>query len=81
MSPTGSDDTTGSKNESGDTAAMLIPPPTMSVGMFTEILTVAPGQAAAGVKVIGKVDPSRAKTGETPANATRTTSNTIEIVL
>jgi hypothetical protein len=79
MSPTGSDDTTGSKNESGDTAAMLIPPPTTSVAMFTEILTVAPGQAAAGVKVID--DSNGANTGETPANATRTMSNPIEIVL
>jgi hypothetical protein len=46
--------------------------------MFTEILTVAPGQAAAGVKVID--GSNGANTGETPANATRTMSNTIEIV-
>jgi len=67
MSPPGSDVTT----------APITPPKVSWKGMFAEILTVAPGQAAAGVKVMNV----GAKTGETPANATRTTSNTIEIIL
>jgi hypothetical protein len=41
-------------------------------------MTLVPGQADAGVKVIAIL---WAKTGETPANATRTMSNPIEIVL
>jgi hypothetical protein len=51
----------------------------VSPGKSPTRLTVAPGQAAAGVKVINML--SVAKTGEPPANATRTTSNTIEIIL
>jgi hypothetical protein len=41
-------------------------------------MTLVPGQADAGVKVIAIL---WAKTGEPTANATRTTSNTIEIIL
>jgi hypothetical protein len=63
---------------SGDTAATLIPPPTMSgVGKVT--VTVVPGHAAGGSKASGNDGP--AKTGETHTNMTKTMSNASEIVL
>jgi hypothetical protein len=62
--------------KSGDAAAMLIPPPTMSAKGSAKV-TLSPGQAAGGSKVIAILG---AKTGETPANATRTMSKPIEIV-
>jgi hypothetical protein len=51
----------------------------VSKGNSPTRLTVAPGQAAAGVKVINML--SAAKTGEPTANATKTTSNIIDIIL
>jgi hypothetical protein len=80
VSPSGFDDRTTGILPSGDMAATLIPPPTMSVSAERVKVTVAPGQAAAGVKLI--TAPSGwAKTGKPPANATTTMSNTIEIPL
>jgi hypothetical protein len=49
------------------------------VVMMGVTVTLSPGQAAAGVKAINAS--FWAKTGEPTANATKTTSNPIEIIL